>query len=64
MLERPGQFEYEGASACAANSPFKRAAAGGAPGVNASLNGYVPFPATNVWKTDIYNAPLERELVV
>jgi len=28
-------------------------------GASASLNGYVPFPATNVWNTDISNAPLD-----
>ena len=28
-------------------------------GDNANLNGYVPFPATNAWNTDISNAPLD-----
>jgi hypothetical protein len=28
-------------------------------GTNASLNGYVPFPATNVWNTNIAAAPLD-----
>ena len=28
-------------------------------GANASLNGYVPFPAANVWNTDISAAPLD-----
>jgi hypothetical protein len=28
-------------------------------GDNASLNGFVPFPASNVWNTDISSAPLD-----
>jgi hypothetical protein len=28
-------------------------------GASASLNGYVPFPATNVWNTNISSAPLD-----
>jgi len=28
-------------------------------GVNASLNGFVPFPSTNAWNTDISSAPLD-----
>ena len=28
-------------------------------GDNASLNGFVPFPSTNAWNTDISNAPLD-----
>ncbi|HTB98951.1 MAG TPA: Ig domain-containing protein [Terracidiphilus sp.] len=38
-----------GASACGQMST----------GDNANLNGYVPFPATNAWNTDISNAPLD-----
>jgi hypothetical protein len=30
-------------------------------GVNANLNGFLPFPATNVWNTDISSAPLDPE---
>jgi hypothetical protein len=30
-------------------------------GASASLNGYVPFPASNVWNTDISSAPLDPD---
>src|SRR5579863_9098638 len=28
-------------------------------GQNASLNGFVPFPSSNLWNTDITNAPVD-----
>jgi hypothetical protein len=40
-----------------ASSPL--ACSGMSTGENASLNGYVPFPATSAWNTDISNAPLD-----
>jgi len=30
-------------------------------GVNANLNGFVPFPATNAWNTNIANAPVDPD---
>ncbi len=37
------------------------ACSGMSTGVNANLNGFLPFPATNVWNTDISSAPLDPE---
>jgi hypothetical protein len=57
-----GIFSFAGSAALAQ----KTSVASGAPscsgmslGVNASLNGFVPFPATNVWNTNIASAPVD-----
>ena len=44
-----GATSYASAQTCAGMSL----------GTNANLNGYVPFPATNVWNTNIASAPLD-----
>ena len=43
----------------ATGSAYSQTCAGISLGNNASLNGFVPFPATNVWNTNIASAPVD-----
>ncbi|MGA2351778.1 MAG: chitobiase/beta-hexosaminidase C-terminal domain-containing protein [Terracidiphilus sp.] len=44
---------------CANGFSYAQTCAGMALGNNASLNGFVPFPSTNVWNTNIASAPVD-----
>jgi hypothetical protein len=44
---------------CATTTAYAQSCAGMSLGNNASLNGFVPFPATNVWNTNIASSPLD-----
>jgi hypothetical protein len=44
---------------CATHSVYGQSCSGMSLGNNASLNGFVPFPATNVWNTNIASAPVD-----
>jgi len=41
------------------NQPPPSACSGFTPGVQGSLNGFVPFPANNLWNQNISNAPVD-----
>jgi hypothetical protein len=47
----------------AAGSALAQTCAGMSLGASASLNGFVPFPVTNAWNTNIANAPLDPNSV-
>ncbi|MGA3345971.1 MAG: chitobiase/beta-hexosaminidase C-terminal domain-containing protein [Terracidiphilus sp.] len=44
---------------CAAGSAYSQSCSGISLGTNASLNGFVPFPSSNVWNTNIASAPVD-----
>jgi hypothetical protein len=44
---------------CGASYAGAQSCSGMSLGTNASLNGFVPFPATNVWNTNIASAPVD-----
>lgn len=46
---------------CASMPVYAQTCAGMSLGNGASLNGFVPFPATNLWNTNIANAPLDPQ---
>jgi Chitobiase/beta-hexosaminidase C-terminal domain len=47
----------------ATSSAYAQTCAGMSLGNNASLNGFVPFPAANVWNTNIASAPVDPNSV-
>jgi len=46
---------------CASGSASAQSCSGMSLGNNASLNGFVPFPSTNVWNTNIASAPVDPD---
>ena len=44
---------------CATRSVYGQSCSGMSLGDNANLNGFVPFPSTNVWNTNIASAPVD-----
>jgi hypothetical protein len=46
---------------CAAGTAGAQSCSGMSLGANASLNGFVPFPSTNAWNTNIASAPVDPD---
>jgi len=49
---------------CATGSVYAQSCSGISLGANASLNGFVPFPSSNVWNTNIASAPVDPNSAV
>jgi IPT/TIG domain len=54
-----GSVNLQVTSSSGGNPPPPPACSVMTPGQNASLNGFLPFPADNLWNTDISNAPVD-----